>query len=139
MKQKYYGWHWLNVEAGDSVYYYSHRKLYKQTVLQVTPYFRHIDYISGRGETFMDYIIVDVIGKNNRRTNFRFNIGTSETELGYGRDVNGNLRFSCKEAVKEYFNTKKKYAECLVRYYKYMTDKNKEIIKQIDNLNIKNI
>lgn len=130
MKQEYYAWHWLNVEVGDTVYYYSHRKLYKQTVISIIPYYK---------SKYLDYIIFEVVGKSNRKTTFRFNIGTSETELGYGRDVNGNLRFSCKEAVKEYFDKKKKYAECLMKYYKYMTDKNKEIIKQIDILNIKNI
>ena len=130
MKQEYCAWHWLNVEVGDTVYYYSHRKLYKQTVISIIPYYKN---------KYLDYIIFEVVGKSNRKTTFRFNIGECDTELGYGRDVNGNLRFSCKEAVKEYFDKKKKYAECLVKYYKYMTDRNKEIIKQIDILNIKNI
>lgn len=139
MKQEYYAWHWLNVEVGDDVYYYSHGKIYKQKMLHATMYYETIEYCTGRKETYMKYVVFEVVGKSNRKTKFRYDISTSELENGYGRDHNGNLRFSCKEAVKEYFDKKKKYAECLVKYYKYMSDKNKEIIKQIDILNIKNI
>lgn len=138
MKQEYYAWHWLNVEVGDTVYYYSHRKLYKQTVISIIPYYKTIKFSFDKTK-YLDYVIFEVVGKSNRKTTFRFNIGECDTELGYGRDVNGNLRFSCKEAVKEYFDKKRKYAEHLMKYYKYMSDKNKEIIKQINILNIKNI
>ena len=134
MTNKYYAWHWLNVEPEDDVYYYSHGKIYKQKMLHAKMYYETIEYCTGRKETYMKYIVFEVVGKSNRKTKFRYDISTSELELGYGRDHNGNLRFSCLEAVKEYFEEKKKYAKALILHYNYLTEKNNKIIEKINNL-----
>lgn len=134
MTNKYYAWHWLNVEPGDDVYYYSHGKIYKQKMLHAKMYYETIEYSTGRKETYMKYIVFEVVGKSNRKTKFRYDVSTSELESGYGRDHNGNLRFSCLEAVKEYFEEKKKYAEALILYYNYLAEKNNKIIEKINNL-----
>ena len=129
MTNKYgYGYHWLNVESGDKVYSYSHGKIYVLTILHTTSYYRTIEHSKERKETYLDYVIFEAIGKSNRKTKFRYDVGTCELELGYGRDYNGNLRFSCLNAIEEYIEYKK-------RYHKNNKTVNK-IIEQINNLHI---
>jgi hypothetical protein len=135
MKNDFYAWHWLNLEKGDTVYYYSHNKLYSQIAKSATAKYYKYNFGNGKLEDCLAYIEVTVEGKNNRTTTFRID-HDGTLELGYGRDHKGNLRFSCLGAVKEYFEKKKKESEWRISYYNAMVQKNNKIIQQIDDLKI---
>ena len=134
MKKEYYGWHWLNIESGDEVYYYSHGKIHKQKILHATAYNKTIKLPNGKEETYLDYVIYEAQGKNRRKTTFRFDVGTSDMKLGYGQDNNGNMRLSCIAAARHYFEKKREDTWAKVRYYTFLTNKNKDIIRKIDDL-----
>lgn len=133
MKQEYYGWHWLNIEPSDEVYYYSHGKIHKQKILHATAYNKTIEFPTGKEETYLDYVIYEAQGKSGRKSTFRFDVGTSDMELGYGKDHNGNLRFSRIAATRHYFERKREDTWAKIRYYTFLTNKNKDINQKIDD------